>query len=763
MTDDARWTALFDRIALFLTLLAFLLRLGLPNSTAGFGLNLFIHLLFWVALTLWFAGRALGKGGVYRFTGFEFAFLAFAVVSLLSVLRAGFKLTAVDHAFAFLSLSLLFILAVQVLGKQQLLAILLATLFTLAIYALVQYLVLFPQLQKAAETTMSVELARRIRTNEVFATLAGPNQFAGFLALLLPLAVGSLIDTRKYLLRGATILLGLVALALTGSLGGWVALGAGAATMAGLALTRTRGRAVAVAAGGGAVALAVVLLLTTPLLSAAAARSHSMHVRAVYWRATGPMIASAPLLGVGLDNWQEHYFQTKSEVQQETTKTHNDYLQILAETGILGFLAFAAILALGLRRALVRVAAPAADPDPPSPWLVAGVLGLLMLLGLTLANDLLGRMIAIVLGALWLAFWLLLRRTPPPSDLTWTRMGAAGGFVALLVHMFVDFEIYQFGVAAALLSMLALLALLRGGAAEIPLSKTVCLAATGVLMAVSLPLLAFLSPRAMAADNELSDAREVLYLLDRDAAPNPTQMLSEALRVAESAQAHDPYDPEAYLLFARLKFHEWRIWQKVGAKNSKELETIELTALQALDNAIALRPNSSPLHDRKAGFHLEFRRRCLKAAKESGYERAKAAEHLRLAVEEQRRAYELYPTIARNAYLLARVLEIARDPDAPRYYKEALRLSELAGRELENLDRLKLDTLEQVRALRASGKPLEAHDVLDGRLRKAIQGLPPAEARARLERYVRSNEDEMEEGLTPVIKDVVDAIMRDLK
>jgi hypothetical protein len=386
-----------------------------------------------------------------------------------------------------------------------------------------------------------------------------------------------------------------------------------------------------------------------------------------------------------------------------------------------------------------------------------------MLLGLLLANDVLGRMIAVVLGIVWLAFWLLLRRTPAPSDLTWTRMGAAGGFVALLVHMVVDFQIYQFGVATALVSMLALLALFRGGAAEVPLSKTVCLAATGVLMAVSLPLLAFLSPRAMAADNELSDLREVLFLLDRDAAPNNTQMLSEALRVAESAQAHNPYDPEAYLLFARLKLHEWRIWQKVGAKNSKELETMELTALQALDNAIALRPNSSPLHDRKAQAHREFRRRCLKAGKESPYEQAKAAEHLRQAVEEQRRAYELYPTIARNAYQLARVLEIARDPDAPRYYKEALRLSELAGRELENLDRLKLDTLEQVRALRATGKPLEAHDVLDARLRKAIQGLSAADARTGLERYVKANEDEMEEGMSPVIKDVVDAIMRDLK
>ena len=42
------------------------------------------------------------------------------------------------------------------------------------------------------------------------------------------------------------------------------------------------------------------------------------------------------MLGVGLDNWQDHYFQTKTDVQQETRKTHNDYLQILAETGIRG-------------------------------------------------------------------------------------------------------------------------------------------------------------------------------------------------------------------------------------------------------------------------------------------------------------------------------------------------------------------------------------------------------------------------------------------
>ena len=106
MTGDARWTAIFDRIALFLTLLGFLLREWTPGTTAGAGLNLFIHLLFWIALTLWFAGRATASGADYRFTGFEFAFLAFSVVALISVQRASFRLAALDQALTWLSFTL---------------------------------------------------------------------------------------------------------------------------------------------------------------------------------------------------------------------------------------------------------------------------------------------------------------------------------------------------------------------------------------------------------------------------------------------------------------------------------------------------------------------------------------------------------------------------------------------------------------------------------------------------------------------------------
>ena len=83
------------------------------------------------------------------------------------------------------------------------------------------------------------------------------------------------------------------------------------------------------------------------------------------------------MMGVGLDNWQEHYFQSKPDVQQETTKAHNDYLQILSETGVFGLLALLALLGLGLRKGLRREAAADPEIEPPPPLFVSAIVAVL--------------------------------------------------------------------------------------------------------------------------------------------------------------------------------------------------------------------------------------------------------------------------------------------------------------------------------------------------------------------------------------------------
>ncbi|HVR86423.1 MAG TPA: O-antigen ligase family protein, partial [Planctomycetota bacterium] len=627
MTGDARWTAIFDRIALFLTVLGFLLREWTPGTTAGPGLNLFIHLLFWIALTLWFAGRATGTGADYRFTGFEVAFLAFAVVALISVQRASYRLAALDQALTWLSLALFFVLCVQLLGRGPLLSILLATAFTLSLYALIQKIVIFPMIQPVAATS-SVEMSRRILTNEPFATFIGPNQLAGFLVLLLPVLFGSMIDTRDFKIRAAGLAVGLVALILTGSLGGWVALGCGSVAMLGLRMTRTAGRGIVVSLGVAATAGAVALLLWSPLLSFVARHSHSMHVRAVYWRATGPIIAGSPMLGVGFDNWQDHYFQTKSEIQQETKKAHNDYLQILAETGIVGLLALGGILGLGLRKALSRDSMAEPERGNAGISIIGATVALLILLGVLQSSDAVGTILAVVLGTAWMGAWLLLQRSPGPVDAPWTRVGLAGGLLAFLVHMVVDFQIYEVGVAAALVAVLALIAMYFGHVDSVRIPKPVCGVATAVLLVITAPMLIWITPRAMAADNEIEEAREALASLESGTSGNPTKLISDAIRVSESSQAHNPFNPEAYQLFARAKFHEWGLLQKAGAREGKTIEESEGMVLQALDNAIKLRPLLSPLHYEKSLAHRVFRRYYLKAGKTSEMATAKAAEHL---------------------------------------------------------------------------------------------------------------------------------------
>ncbi len=758
--ESGRLAPWMDRLALFLAAAGILSRWLVSGEAAGTGINLFIHLFFWIALAAWFAARALSGSASWRFTGAEFALLGFAIVCLLSALRAPAFLPAINRAVAVLSCALLFAFAVNAMGRAALLSLLFPTLFAMALYALLQRAVIFSMVERiydaARHGEMTPELVSRLRTREVFATFIYPNAYAGFLALTIPILGGALLDARgagrlPLAIKGLSLGMCLTALFLTGSLGGWVAFLAGAVAFGALVLTRKRGRSWVVAAGAAA-ALAGALLVAGPLRSKLE-KSHSMDVRLIYWKAAARTFATAPVLGVGLDNFEDFYTQHKSDRQQETRKAHNDYLQVLAETGLLGGLAFAALLLWGLRRALSRDLAPA-PPGPPLPgWFLPAAAASAFLLAYLLRgvfNDipLQGRdpspLLAVVIFAAWLGYFLLARREPD-RPAVFTTLGAAAGLTALLVHMAVDFDFYEAGVA---MTLFLVLALFSGRAAEVRLPRAVCAASAAALLLFAAPLLLLAVPRAIEADRA------------RDAATRDAEAAAEA-------QTLNPFDAESRDLYAQAEFRAWDALRRKSPESRLELESLELIVLAAIDRAIELRPQSWVFPARKAQFHRGFRRACLERPDPRGIEKAAAEQHLLHAIELQSKALDLYPTLAMNRYNMGRLLDLRGETDAARtHYREALRLSAIAANELEGPERLRLEPLPHARCLIRLGRPFDAHDFLAARLRAATRGRAPEDVR-RLFASLREKpsllgglQDEEDEAMRSLVADVTEGLLR---
>jgi putative inorganic carbon (hco3(-)) transporter len=72
--------------------------------------------------------------------------------------------------------------------------------------------------------------------------------------------------------------------------------------------------------------------------------------RLALWQAAFSLFVGHPVLGIGYGNYKYLYtsFMTIS-AQLDTLDAHNLYLQLLSETGLIGFLVFGAIVALFFR------------------------------------------------------------------------------------------------------------------------------------------------------------------------------------------------------------------------------------------------------------------------------------------------------------------------------------------------------------------------------------------------------------------------------
>ncbi len=182
-----------------------------------------------------------------------------------------------------------------------------------------------------------------------------PNDLASYLNLVLPFALAcyAVHGSRRKSLGACTFAMGTAALFCTQSRGGL--LGFGCMLLAGIhfLVEKLRTRVLIVCA--------MALLAMIFYLGAAAPGAEHLGwsdlssgaTRLYLWDVALQLFVGSPVHGVGWGNFQVMYrsYLDESLVAESQLGVHNTYLSLLAETGILGFLSFLALLFLGFRQA----------------------------------------------------------------------------------------------------------------------------------------------------------------------------------------------------------------------------------------------------------------------------------------------------------------------------------------------------------------------------------------------------------------------------
>lgn len=272
----------------------------------------------------------------------------------------------------------------------------------------------------------------------VYSTLGNPNLAAIFLAVAAGFTWQAVRDARTpagRLLPSAALLVQLAGLGLTGSRSGLIALGVLAGTYGYLHWKQPWPRFWRWAGLAALAAMAAGVLYSgwgQALLSA-----HSLKGRVLIWLAATSMVVDRPFSGIGLGNFGIHYlasqhhllsrpgFASFAENATATANAHHDFLQVFAETGVVGGAGLAVLVIAVLWRGLAAVQR---DASMTVCW--AGLAGLVVAALLNRVLD---------YAPLGVLFWVLAGRLCRPETGAGVRLGSLGrvaGIAFLGIAMF---------------------------------------------------------------------------------------------------------------------------------------------------------------------------------------------------------------------------------------------------------------------------------------------------------------------------------------
>jgi hypothetical protein len=192
----------------------------------------------------------------------------------------------------------------------------------------------------------------KITSDRIFATLFYPNALAGALLLLLPPSLAMIWRTQRLTFAARTFvasiwtLAALACLFWSGSKGGWLLmLLLGLLAMARLSIpSRIKGAVI------GALLILGLAAFFVRHAGYFGKGATSVSARFDYWSAAARITQAHPGLGTGPGTFYIPYSKIKKPESEPARLAHNDYLEQASDSGVPGFLFYAAFIAAALWR-----------------------------------------------------------------------------------------------------------------------------------------------------------------------------------------------------------------------------------------------------------------------------------------------------------------------------------------------------------------------------------------------------------------------------
>jgi hypothetical protein len=310
------------------------------------------------ALFLWLY-RGVSKGALeIRKAGFPLLLVAFFILAIFYTFHSIDYAVSRDFFIQLVSYTTIFFLISQIVSPKErrwvALAVVILGILT-SLCGLYQYFWGFQGLLgKIGETELSYpsllteEIIGRLEGGRVFATFLLPSHFAAFLGLTIPVSAAFVLINKGWLryLFGLAVAVQGFALYLTKSFSGWLSLILASGCFVFIYLgyiRRVKSRYLIYSVGGLVLVLALIVVglsLTRTDNPFASIANNPMVLRVLNWGTTLEMINDAPLLGKGLNAFGFIYPSYQKIGENIIHHSHNTYLQLGVEIGIVGTVVF---------------------------------------------------------------------------------------------------------------------------------------------------------------------------------------------------------------------------------------------------------------------------------------------------------------------------------------------------------------------------------------------------------------------------------------